>query len=67
MPRKSLAAANPYLNRADIQERLAINLATSTSVETRKPAGIYVERYLSLYSNLSNHKNSQKVRKKSSA
>jgi hypothetical protein len=67
MSKKSLAAANPYLSRDDTPERLAINLATSTSVETRKPAGIYVERYLTRHGDHSNHKNSQKVRKKSSA
>jgi hypothetical protein len=67
MHRKSLAATNPYLNRADTPERLAINLATSTSVETSKPAIVYVDRYRSLHGNDSNDKNSQELRKKSSA
>ncbi len=45
MKPKSLAAANRYLNQADADDRMAVNLASSTAVETEKPVEIYIERY----------------------
>ena len=47
MKQKSLADSNPYLRRNDAEEKLAVNLATSTAVETGRPASDYVKRFKS--------------------
>lgn len=67
MHRKTLATTNRYLNRADTSERLAINLATSTAVETGEPASDYVDRYRSQHGDEFSDGNSPVRRKKSSA
>ena len=66
MKNNSLAATNKHLNRVDTGEQLAINLATSTAVETGKPAALYVERYHATHKKVT-LPNPQGSRKKSSA
>ena len=66
MRRKSLAVANRYLNRADTPERLAVNLATSTVVETGKPASDYIDRYRSRHGHEFSDGSSPERRKKRS-
>lgn len=67
MHRKTLATANRYLSRADAPVRLARNLATSTAVETGRPASEYVDRYRSRHGDEFSDENSPARRKKSSA
>jgi hypothetical protein len=66
MKNNSLAATNKHLNRVDAGDQLAINLATSTAVETGKPAALYVERYHATHKAIT-VPNSSGSRKKSSA
>jgi len=66
MKDNSLAATNKHLNRVDAGEQLAINLATSTAVETGRPAALYVERYHATHKKVT-LPSSSRSQKKSSA
>lgn len=65
MKKNSLAATNKHLKRVDAGERLAINLATSTAVETGKPVALYVERYRATHKDITLPNSSGSLKKSS--
>jgi len=49
MNTKSIAASNRFLKQRSAVEKMAVNLASSTAIETGKGAGVYVKRYRSTH------------------
>ena len=67
MKTKTLSSANNYLQSSASSQRVARNLATSTSVETGKPSQIYVARYQDNRSGKINPENIAKSHQKSAS